>query len=144
MLLMRACSDCSDLRVDAIKQRVVHRRQRRSPKIPVPRGTSYGRARVFERFVLESMRRNAKRCAIGQQSRSIRTDQMHHLASLPDMTVEPQSTVHRVYHPIVPPQKLARARYAIEFAQSRQTSRSDRIINNPGKALGSHGERRIR
>src|SRR6185437_11758122 len=79
---------------------LLSRRQKPPDQVPVPRIALHAGARVLEWFVLEVFRLKPGSAPIGQELLAIGGDQVRHRAPLPDMAVQPESTVHRVQHAV--------------------------------------------
>jgi len=65
----------------------------------MPRITADARARVLQRFELETALPEPERLAESEQPLTISGDEVRHLAPFPDVAVQPQAAVHRVNHP---------------------------------------------
>lgn len=61
--------------------------------------TSAG-ARILERFVLQSLVRQSVATPVREQALAISGNEVRHGAPEPDVPMEPESTVHRVNHPV--------------------------------------------
>ncbi len=96
----------------------------------MPGVTPHGRSRVAQWLVLQAMRGNTKRRAIGEQTRLIGAHQMHHRATEPDMTMEPETTVHRVDHAIATLGKLAGTGGLIGRTKADAATRVIRIVDD--------------
>ena len=59
-------------------------------------------ARILQGLELQPAFRQAHPLPVFDQPRSVGRYKMSHLVTLPHVAVEPQSTVHRVYHPGAP------------------------------------------
>ena len=55
---------------------------------------------VFERMILQSIRRQAHARAPREQPRPVRGDEMGEASAEPEMSMQPETAVHRVDHPI--------------------------------------------
>jgi len=64
----------------------------------VPRGATDSGARIFERLELEPLQGKPDLATVGKQQLSIGRDEMGHPPSLPNVTVQPKATGHRVDH----------------------------------------------
>ena len=69
-------------------------------QIPVPGISALRRSRIFERLVLQTLRREAYALTVCEETITIGGHQMCHDPAAPDMAVEPQSAVHRVNHAV--------------------------------------------
>ena len=58
------------------------------------------RTRIFQWLELQPFLRQSNRAPVLDQSRSIRRYEMRHLVPLIHVPMEPEATIHRVYHPI--------------------------------------------
>lgn len=75
----------------------------------MPCVTALARSRILERLELQVVGREAGVRCVGEQLVLVCGHQMRHRAPLPDVTVQPQSTVHRVDHPIAPARELTKS-----------------------------------
>ena len=75
-------------------------------QIPVPGISALRRSRVLERFVLQTLRREAYVLTVREEALPIGGHQMRHHAATPDMTVKPQSAFHRVDHALASVQEF--------------------------------------
>jgi len=64
----------------------------------VPRIFSLAGTRIFERLELEPLQGKPDLATVGKQQLSIGRDEMGHPPSLPNVTVQPKATGHRVDH----------------------------------------------
>ena len=69
--------------------RIGTRWQKPPDEIPVPRIASESRSWVLQRFELKSFWRKPDLATIGEQSSTVRRDQVRHRVPLPDMAVQP-------------------------------------------------------
>jgi len=84
------------------------------------------RARVLEWFELEPRRRNPYGATVGQQSFAIGRDKVRQRPPLPDMSMEPEPTVHGVNHSLAPrtefPERWQRVAVATRLVSHRVAS----------------------
>ena len=73
----------------------------------MPRVAACTRTRILQRLELESPCCDANASTIGEESHSVRGDEMGHWPTLPDVTVQPEATIHRVNHPLPAALELA-------------------------------------
>jgi hypothetical protein len=73
----------------------------------VPGVSTNAAARILERFELERFGGDAHTPAIGEEQCSVRGDEVRHGPPLPYVSMEPQTAIHGVDHPIAPGAKLA-------------------------------------
>ena len=66
----------------------------------MPRVPTYAGTRILQWLELESLCWDANASTIGEESRPVRGDQMGHWSTFPDVTVQPEATIHRVNHPL--------------------------------------------
>ena len=76
----------------------------------MPCVAAFAGAWVLEGFVLESPLGEPNVGSVGEELLLVRRDEMRHRAPLPEMTVQPQATVHRVQHSLAPVRELAPGR----------------------------------
>jgi hypothetical protein len=72
----------------------------------VPRIAANASAGILQRFELETGFTEPDHRAESKQSLTIGRDEVRHLAPLPDVAVQPETAVHRVYHPVAAGPKL--------------------------------------
>ena len=120
------------------------RRQKGAAEIPMPCIAEPSRARILKRFVLQSAGRDSSVFPVLQQERNIGRNKMCHGAALPDMSMEPEPSGHRIYHPVTPPLKLP-----IGWGPTRATHESDSLTDTQGyppaeqgQEQGSHSQNR--
>lgn len=77
----------------------------------MPRLASHTGSRVLERLVLQAVRRKTNVGRHGKESLAVRRHEMRHQAPLPDVTMEPESTVHGVEHTVTPALELTPRRF---------------------------------
>src|SRR5437762_675352 len=65
----------------------------------MPRIAADARSGVLQRFELKATFPESDRRTEPEQSLSIGRDEVRHLAPFPDVTVQPQTAIHRVNHP---------------------------------------------
>lgn len=95
-------------------------RKQTTDEIPVPGISANTGARILERLVLETLRREANLSAIGKQTQSIDRDQMRHWLPPVYMPVQPKAAVHGERH----------SRFSIvhELAIPTRQSRASKVL----------------
>jgi hypothetical protein len=73
-----------------------------SAQIPVPRFAPVSGARVFEGLVLQARSRQSDAGSVLEQACPIRRYEMRHRATVPNVAVQPEATVHGVNHSLAP------------------------------------------
>jgi len=74
------------------------RRQEPANKVPVPGVSPESSSRILERFELETLCGKTNVASVGEQSLTIRRDQMGHWMTLPTVPVKPEPAIHREDH----------------------------------------------
>lgn len=74
----------------------------------MPGFASFTGAWIPERFSLQTLVRQPDVTAIGEQAISVSGHQVSHRPAKPDVTMEPKTAIHRVYHAVATPGELAR------------------------------------
>ena len=78
-------------------------------------------ARIFQRLELQSLRRNSNGPAVREKQFSIGRNEMRHRVPFPAMSMEPETTIHRVDHSFPTALEFAIARCAV-FSDARAHS----------------------
>src|SRR6476620_3158945 len=76
----------------------------------MPRVAAFARARVLQWLELETVEWDADRCAVLEEQFLVRRDEVGKASALPQVTVQPQTTVHGVDHSVTPIAELAENR----------------------------------
>jgi hypothetical protein len=74
----------------------------------VPGIATDARARILERFELQSVGRDSNSTAVGEETLSIGRDEMREGAPVPDVTVKPKTAIHCVDHAFSTRSELAK------------------------------------
>jgi len=73
----------------------------------MPSFATNGGTRIFERLVLQSLQQQTTIASKRFEQRSIDAHEMHQLSAQPDMAMQPESTIHRVYHAVAASNELS-------------------------------------
>ena len=74
----------------------------------MPRVASLTGARILQRFFLESLVRQPHAAPVREQEVAIGRDEVCHGPAEPGVTMEPETTVHRMNHPVATSREFPR------------------------------------
>ena len=85
----------------------------------MPRLASGSRARILERFVLKPFGRKSGVSTVREQQIAVGGNEVRHLASLPDVSMEPEAAIHGVDHSLAPRSEFAKEAVGVRRRNER-------------------------
>src|SRR6185503_12042934 len=74
--------------------------ENRAAEVPVPRIAAFAGAWILEGVKLKPALRHADRASVLEERFTIRRNEMRHAPAVPHVTVQPETSVHGIDHPV--------------------------------------------